>query len=243
MQSNPHILVVDDDPQVRRLLRRCFEPEGYRVSEAESRAQVMEAIEGDVVDLVTLDLHLGGEDGLLIARELRGIVETPIVMVTGKDDVIDRVVGLEIGADDYITKPFHLRELLARVRSVLRRSATAGRPAQTVAEPAAEQAHIFGNWSVDFDTREVRRDGKRVADFTSADFKLLEAFLKRPNRILTRDQLMDIVKGQEWSPYDRAIDNQIARLRKKIEDEPKEPRYLKTVRGEGYMFTPGGDDR
>lgn len=234
-----HILVVDDDPKVRQLLRRCFEPEGYRVSEAKSQAEVMKALQHGDVDLVTLDLHLGGEDGLTIAREIRNTADIAIVMITGKDDVIDRVVGLELGADDYITKPFHIRELLARIRTVLRRSAGNQRQAATSESPE-KKLYRFGDWTADFESLQVRFGDEKPADLTSADIRLLEVFAKRPNRVLSRDQLMDLVKGTDWNPNDRTIDNQIARLRKKIEDNPKEPQFLKTVRGEGYVFIPDG---
>ncbi|MBI1291453.1 response regulator [bacterium] len=233
-----HILVVDDDDKIRQLLRRCFEPEGYRVTDARNQAEALAAVELGDVDLMTLDLHLGSDDGLSVARAVRSKTEIPIVMVTGKDDVIDRVVGLELGADDYITKPFHLRELLARVRSVLRRSGSeAG--AKPREEASSRNVARFGHWTADFDSLQVRDDQGRSADLTSSEMRLLEALAKRPNRVLTRDQLMDMVKGQEWESFDRAIDNQIARLRKKLEADPKNPQFLKTVRGEGYVFTPG----
>lgn len=238
-QASAHILVVDDDPKVRQLLRRCFEPEGFRVSEAENQSEVMEAVRSGGIDLVTLDLHLGKEDGLSIAREVRNVAEIPIVMVTGKGDVIDRVVGLEVGADDYITKPFHLRELLARIRSVLRRTGSAPRQEQKP-DAVARELYRFGAWTADFESLQIKHGDGKPADFTAAEIRLLEVFAKRPNRVLSRDQLMDLVKGHGWNPYDRAIDNQIARLRKKIEDNPKDPRFLKTVRGAGYVFTPNG---
>ncbi len=237
-KNSAHILVVDDDPKIRLLLRRCFEPEGYQISEAENRDGVMACLSEEQIDLVTLDLGLGKDDGLMIAREIRNLGSIPIIMVTGKGDTIDQVVGLEMGADDYISKPFHLREVLARVRAVLRRSELSSSPADE--EPAtsiASERYEFDRWRVDFVRLEMFDPDGNALDLTTAEFKLLETFVKRPHRVLTRDQLMDLLKGHGWSANDRSIDNQIARLRKKIEANPKNPNYLKTVRGLGYKFT------
>ena len=230
-----HILIVDDDPQVRKLLRRCFEPEGFRVNEAATGKEVLgKSLDG--VDLITLDLNLNGEDGLDVAREIRARSDVPIIMVTGKGDTIDRVVGLELGADDYIAKPFHVREVLARVKSVIRRAG----PGKADARPmndGAKACFAFEGWVVDFDRMELRREGGDVCDLTSGEMSLLEVFVTRPNRVLSREQLMDLLKGYDWTPTDRSIDNQIARLRKKIEDDPNTPNLIKTVRGAGYKFT------
>ncbi|PIW26827.1 MAG: DNA-binding response regulator [Rhodospirillales bacterium CG15_BIG_FIL_POST_REV_8_21_14_020_66_15] len=232
---NGHILIVDDDPQVRKLLRRCFEPEGFRVSEAATGEEVLGKSLDDVA-LVTLDLNLNGEDGLDVAREIRARSDVPIVMVTGKGDTIDRVVGLELGADDYIAKPFHVREVLARVKSVIRRTA-ALRTETKPAESGGQARFAFDRWIVDFDRMELRRDSGELCDLTSGEMRLLEVFVTRPNRVLSRDQLMDLLKGHDWAPSDRSIDNQIARLRKKIEADPNNPDLIKTVRGAGYKFT------
>jgi DNA-binding response OmpR family regulator len=230
-----HILIVDDDAQIRRMLRRMFEGEGYRVSEAASANEARALMTADGIDLVTLDLNLGGEDGLIVAKELRERSRVPIVMITGKSDMIDMVVGLELGADDYISKPFHLREVLARIRSVLRRSA--GSEAATAGvEPAAGGRYSFDAWTLDLSTRELgRADGSRC-DLTSGEFDLLALLVQRPGRVLTRDQIMDLMKGHDWNPNDRTIDNQVVRLRRKIEPDPKDPRIIKTVRGAGYTF-------
>lgn len=230
-----HILVVDDDPKIRLLLRRCFEQEGYRVSEAENGGEVRgRALEG--ISLITLDLNLGDDDGLDIAREVRSRSSIPMIMVTGKGDTIDRVVGLELGADDYISKPFHVREVLARVRSVIRRSGAevAGSPAE---QNLSEDRYRFDNWVADFSKLELRSDDGGLCDLTTGELRLLEVFLKHPNHVLSRDRIMDLLKGNDWSPLDRSIDNQIARLRKKVETDPKNPKLIKTVRGEGYKFT------
>jgi len=229
-----HILVVDDEPEVRLLLRRCFEREGYAVSEAETGEQLLTMLQSEPITLITLDLGLGGEDGLEVARRVRARHNLPIVMISGKGDTIDRVVGLELGADDYITKPFQLREVLARIRAVLRRYEIG------LAAAAPHEKHIdayrFEDWILDTAKREVTRQGN-LHEFTTAEFNLLEIFVKRPGRVLSRDNIMDLLKGAEWSPVDRTIDNLVARLRKKIEADPETPRLVKTVRGIGYVFT------
>jgi DNA-binding response OmpR family regulator len=237
MQRNgkTRILVVDDDPKIRTLLRRLFEGEGWVVQEASSREEVRGQLAAGRVDLVTLDLMLGGEDGLTIARELRQESNLPIIMVSGKGDTIDRVVGLEIGADDYITKPFHVREVLARVRAVLRRSEEAATAQSLIM--AAREAFAFGGFVVDLSKRELHTaDGGNIP-LTTAEFALLEAFVRNVNRVLSRDRIMDLTKGHEWNPLDRTIDNHVARLRKKIEHDPENPLLIKTVRGIGYSFT------
>ncbi len=232
-----HILVVDDDAKVRLLLRRCLEQDGYRVSEAVGEADTMKMVSAGSVDLVTLDLNLNGEDGLDIARSIRAASTVPIVMVTGKGDTIDRVVGLELGADDYISKPFHVRELLARIRTVLRRTAGLSNVPGCAPDERADDRYTFGTWTVDFSKLELHAVGGEPHELTTAEFKLLEALIKNAKRVLTRDQLMDHVNGRDWSPFDRSIDNQIARLRRKIENNPAHPELIKTVRGVGYSFT------
>lgn len=189
----------------------------------------MAVLSEEYPDLVTLDLNLPGNDGLDVAREIRKVSTVPIVMITGKGDVIDRVVGLELGADDYIPKPFHVREVLARVKSVLRRNGP--EPA-----PCATAVRLDG-LTLDLDRMEVLcRDGQ-PCDMTTADIRLLRAFVDNPMRALSRDRLMDLTQGADWSPLDRAIDNQVARLRKKIERDPSDPQLIRTVRGVGYMLT------
>ncbi len=234
-----HILVVDDDPKIRKLLRRCFEQDGYEVSEAANGRDVANIIEEKSVHLITLDLSLGEEDGLIIARDIQAKSDIPIIMVTGKGDTIDRVVGLELGADDYITKPFHIREVLARVRTVLRRSSktTQEKPTNTANANSADCVN-FNGWHFDMAKRELTTNDGTACPLTTGEFDLLKALVTHPNRALTRDQIMDLIKGHDWSPNDRTIDNQIARLRKKIEADPEKPNLVKTVRGVGYMFTP-----
>jgi DNA-binding response OmpR family regulator len=231
----PHILIVDDEAEIRLMLRRTFEREGFVLSEAKNGAELFASLERATIDLITLDLRLGGEDGFELARLVRARHNVPIVMISGKGDMIDRVVGLELGADDYITKPFHLREVLARVRAVLRRyEATA----EAIA-PEASRGTVrlrFGNWLLDTARRELLSASGTRQDLTTAEFNLLEILVLRPGRVLSRDNLMDLLKGIEWSPVNRTIDNLIGRLRKKIEAQPEAPELIKTVRGVGYVF-------
>jgi DNA-binding response OmpR family regulator len=230
------VLVVDDDPQIRGLLRHCLEEDGFVVQEAIDGASVTLALAVDLPALILLDLNLGSDNGLDIARSIRRNHGVPIIMVTGKDDVIDRIVGLELGADDYITKPFHVREMLARVRSVLRRSE--GRASTAVAEVAGDgKTELLDGLTVDRDHMTLLDRNGDLCDLTAADFKLLTAFLDNPKRPLSRDRLMDLIDGPAWTPLDRAIDNQVARLRKKIERDPSRPMLIKTVRGIGYLLT------
>lgn len=238
--SDQKILVVEDDARIRTLLRNVMEHEGYSVLEAENARQVMDLIKSSCISLITLDIHLGADNGLELAREIRRLSRVPIIMITGKDDVIDRVVGLEIGADDYITKPFHVREVIARIRSVLRRTS---QPAETTQQTTFVDAPVVESSEFCFDGMTAIPDRLELLDrsgadcgLTSGDFKLLLVFLERAKRVLSRDQLMDLTGGVEWSPLDRTIDNQIARLRKKIERDPSNPKLVKTVRGVGYTF-------
>lgn len=239
MTDQQHILVVDDEARVRTMLRRYLEGEGFRVSEAADGGAMRRIIGGEPVDLVLLDLMMPGEDGLTLARYIRQQSQTPIIMLTGKGELIDRVAGLEAGADDYVGKPFHLREVLARIRTVLRRvpapPAVATPAAPAAAETAGETLHFQG-WHMDLLRRELRGPSGEPVALTSSEFDLLRVFATRPNRVLNRDQLMELVKGREWEAYDRAIDTQIVRLRKKIESDQRHPALIKTVRGAGYVF-------
>jgi len=231
------ILIVDDEEPVRTLLRECFELEGYGVSEAESGRAAMDSLASAPVDLVTLDLNLGGENGLELARRIRAQRNVPIVMITGKGDTIDRVVGLELGADDYIAKPFHVREVLARVRAVLRRNDGANSGSETAAAAGlAGERYAFESWTLDIPRRELKPGNGPVQELTTAEFNLLEMFVKRPGRVLTRDTIMDLLKGHDWSPLDRSIDSLIVRVRRKIEQNSDTPKLIKTVRGVGYVF-------
>tara|TARA_R110002094_G_scaffold5874_5_gene14850 strand:- start:248 stop:1027 length:780 start_codon:yes stop_codon:yes gene_type:complete len=237
------ILVVDDDPKIRALLRNVLEDDGFLVCEAETAAEMMQVIGSSPISLITLDINLGSDNGIEMARRIRRDFQIPIIMVTGKDDVIDRVVGLEVGADDYITKPFHVREVIARIRSVLRRSQPSGiahqdNDAAATVQTGSDQSErfCFDGMTAIPDRLELMDRSDADCGLTSGDFKLLAVFLSRPKRVLSRDQLMDLTGGIEWSPLDRTIDNQIARLRKKIERDPSDPKLIKTVRGVGYTF-------
>jgi DNA-binding response OmpR family regulator len=230
------ILVVDDDPRIRTMLSRYLEDEGFAVALAENGDTFRAELARAPADVVLLDINLPGEDGLTLARELRA--RDPgigIVMLTGRGDVIDRVVGLEVGADDYIPKPFHLREVLARIKTVLRRS----RRPDAAAAPAGEAADClrFEGWQIDLGRRQLTGpDGREVA-LTSGEFDLLRVFVQNPHKVLDRDRLMDLTRGRDWSVYDRSIDTQVSRLRKKIEADQGNPALIKSVRGVGYVFT------
>jgi two-component system, OmpR family, response regulator len=232
-----NILIVDDEAEVRTLLREYFELEGYRVREAgdgkEMRAQLAQC----PVTLITLDVNLPGQDGFALAREIRAERNVPIVMISGKQDPIDRVIGLELGADDYISKPFNLREVLARVRAVLRRYQHDDRTAASIAGQPKDVAYSFDGFSLSIPRRELTDTNGRVIELTAAEFNLLELFVTRPSRVMTRDNIMDALKGHEWSPLDRSIDTLVARLRKKVEADTEHPRLIKTVRGVGYVLT------
>lgn len=229
------ILVVDDEEQVSTLLRNLFEREGYAVSVAGSGSEMHAVLAREAVNLITLDLNLRGEDGLSLARQVRSNRDVPIIMITAKSGDIDRVVGLELGADDYIVKPFNLREVLARVRAVLRRYAPG--EAASASLPAGQQERFqIDTLRFDLSKRELVRTNGEAIPLTTAEFDLLAVFVRRPHRVLSRDTIMDLLKGHEWSPVDRSIDTLIARLRKKIEVDSEAPKLIKTVRGVGYVF-------
>jgi len=234
-----HVLVVDDEPRIRTMLRRYLVEEGFKVSDAADGSAMRAALEGESIHCVLLDLMMPGEDGISLARYIRQRSDIPIIMLTGKGDLIDRVVGLEAGADDYITKPFELREVLARIRTVMRRAAP--RPAPATPPSAAAGSHeaeilVFQGWRLDLVRRELARPTGENVPLTAGEFDLLCAFAQHPNRVLSRNQLIELVKGRGWAAYDRAIDTQVGRLRKKLESDPANPALVKTVRGGGYIF-------
>jgi DNA-binding response OmpR family regulator len=247
MASRTRLLVVDDDPSVRSMLREYLEGHGYTVAQAGSGTQMREQIEQELPDAVLLDIRLPGEDGLVLARYLRERYEVGIIMVTASGDLVDRVVGLELGADDYIAKPFDPRELLARLKSVLRRlqakpapeSAGAAGKQEHPPQPAPQERQAFGRCEVDVRARRMFDAGGDEVTITAMEFDLLATFLANPNRVLSRDQLLLQTRNREWEPFDRSIDIRIGRLRRKVEPDPSgEPRCIRTVRSAGYMFIP-----
>jgi two-component system OmpR family response regulator len=229
----PHILVVDDDPQIRGLLEDYLQENGLRVSVVASGKHMSQVLADEAIDLVILDLRLAGEDGMAIARSLRESSAIPIVMLTGVRDEADRVMGLELGADDFLTKPFSPRELLARIRTVLRRTKGA---ALTQARERNVRAYRFAEFELNLRTRRLKQRDGRVVDLTNGEFNLLAALLAAPQRVLTRDQLLEASHVYDNEVYDRSIDVQVARLRRKIEADPSAPRFIVTERGAGYTF-------
>jgi len=232
-EAGDRLLIVDDEADVTALLSRYFSSQGFRVVTARDGHEMRRTLAGQHIDLVLLDLGLPDEDGFAITRYLREQWRGPVVIVTGRGEAVDRIVGLELGADDYVTKPFDLRELLARVRSVLRRSRGTGIPAPR--EPAR---FAFDRFVLDMQSHTLVDSGEKRVELTSGEFALLRALVEHPNQVLTRDQLMNHVHGREAGPFDRAIDVQVGRLRRKIESDPAQPRLIKSVRGTGYLFTP-----
>lgn len=231
-----HVLVVDDEPEIAQILSRYFSSHGFRVSVASDGMQLRRTIGTESVDLVMLDLGLPGEDGLSLTRYLREHWQGPVIIVTGRGESVDRVVGLELGADDYVTKPFDLRELLARVRSVLRRSSATPAPA-AVASPGARR-FAFDGYVLDTQSHGLLDPQGETIALTTGEFALLKVLVEHANKVLSRDQLMTHVHGRDAGPYDRSIDVQIGRLRRKIERDPARPERIKSIRGAGYLFSP-----
>jgi DNA-binding response OmpR family regulator len=230
-----HILVVDDDPGLRELLQQYLTEQGYEVVAVNDGTAMEQHLAQQPADLVILDLMLPGEDGLTLARKLRAQGAQPIIMLSARGEDIDRIIGLEVGADDYLAKPFNPRELLARIRAVLRRKENP----KTGAEEPASGVFSFGPYRLDVNAHQLALDNEEVA-LTSGEFNLLRIFVEHPNRVLSRDLLMDLIKGYERTPFDRSIDVRVTRLRRKIEDDPAAPAYIRTVWGEGYLFSPQG---
>ncbi|MBK3736374.1 response regulator [Azospirillum brasilense] len=236
MDRTPHLLVVDDDREIRTLLSQFLTRHGFRVTGAKDGVEMMRTLDTARVDLIVLDLMMPGEDGLSLCRRLRAAPETaqtPVIMLTAMGEETDRIVGLEMGADDYLAKPFSPRELLARVKAVLRRAS--GPPA---AGGAAGKTLGFEGWTLDLAKRELRSPDGVLVQLSAGEYDLLVAFVEHPQRVLTRDQLLDLARGRSAVPFDRSIDVQVSRLRRKIEPDPADPTMIKTVRGGGYLFTP-----
>jgi len=239
MPSNGLILIVEDDPSVREMLAEYLATHGYEIAQADRGTAMREAVEKSLPDLVLLDVNLPGEDGLTLARFLRERYDVGIIMVTAASGLADRVAGLEVGADDYVIKPFELRELLARVKSVLRRM-QARAPAAPTGEAASAQSPRVrvGACALDLVSHRLfAADGNEIP-LTAMEFDLLKVFIERPNQVLDRDQLLTLTRNREREPFDRSIDIRIARVRRKVEPDPEHPQAIRTVRGAGYMFVP-----
>ena len=244
MKSAFHIAVLDDEVDITQLLANYLQSHGFRVTQLHDGASLMKLMGSDPADLVLLDLGLPGEDGFSIARRMRENWRCGLVIVTGRGDAVDKVVGLEVGADDYVTKPFDLRELVARVKAVLRRLAPEGGPVAataapaSAAPPAAPDRLRFAGWQLDLAARSLANPQGQSVPLTGGEFDLLRAFARHPGRVLSRDFLLEQTRGREAAPFDRTIDVQVGRLRKKIEADPDDPQIIKSVRGAGYILVP-----
>jgi two-component system OmpR family response regulator len=227
---NEHILIVDDDTELRELLGDYLRKNGFRVIGVEDGRGMGKALEESRFDLIILDLMLPGDDGLVLCRNLRVRSDIPIIMLTARGEDTDRIIGLEMGADDYLPKPFNPRELLARIKVVLRRAH------QLPAEPDEIHYYRFAGWTLDAVARHLVSPEGVVVPLSGGEYRLLRVFLEHPNRVLNRDQLLDFTQGREAMPFDRSIDIQVSRLRRRLRDDPREPAILKTVRNEGYVL-------
>ena len=235
MTDATRILVCDDDAALRRMVVEYLTGRGHVCDEAEDAAALRAAVARELPDLVVLDVKMPGEDGLTALRGLRGdAVDLPVIMLTAVSDTVDRIIGLELGADDYVGKPVDLRELDARIKAVLRRRTAPRGEAPSV--PSAD-AVTFGDYTLDLAAASLTGPGGTPIEITAMEFALLKVLVSHPNRVLSRDRLLDLAHSKGWEPFDRSVDLRISRLRRKIEPEPDKPRYIKTVRGIGYMFT------
>jgi len=231
MNDKPHVLLVDDERSIREPLAQYLSRNGFRVTAAADAAEARTRLAGSAIDLVVLDIMMPGEDGLSLCRHIRESGDLPVILLTAKSEETDRIIGLEMGADDYVLKPFSPRELVARIKAIFRRVAAGG-----VRQHADGTNYAFDGWVLKTGERTlVDREGVAVP-LSTAEYNLMLAFATRPNQVLNRDQLLDITQGREANAFDRAIDNQISRLRRKIEDDPKNPRFIKTVWGGGYTL-------
>lgn len=235
MDQAPRILVVDDDTGIRDLLSEYLGQQGYRVDTARDGKEMDERLARARPALVVMDLMLPGDDGLALTRRIKSTLGCPVIMLSARGEDIDRIVGLEVGADDYLPKPFNPRELLARIRAVLRRGGEPTANAQT----DTHRISRFGDFELDLDAQRLTRAGEEIP-LTHAEFALLQVFVEHPNRALSRDQIMEWIKGYERDPFDRSIDVRVTRLRRKIEGDPANPVYIRTVWGQGYLFNPKG---
>ncbi|MPZ12481.1 MAG: response regulator [Kiloniellaceae bacterium] len=236
MQSQKHIVVVDDEPGIRETIQEYLELHDFQVTAAGGGEELRRAVDGNDVDLVLLDIRMPGEDGLSLARFLRAEKEVGIIMLTAAGEVVDRIVGLEMGADDYLAKPVDLRELLARIKAVLRRSERTQVEAES-GQPDGVRLARFGRFTLNLDSHKLFGPDGGEIPLTGMEFDLLKAFADNPNRVLSRDQLLNLAHNRDWEPFDRSIDIRIARIRRKIEGDPAKPQVIKTVRGAGYIYS------
>ncbi|WP_028880584.1 response regulator [Terasakiella pusilla] len=233
MDKQAHILVVDDDREIRDLLAKFLKQHNLRITTAQNGREMKRALEDWSIDLVVLDVMMPGEDGLTLCRNLRASSDIPVIMLTAMGEETDRIIGLEMGADDYLAKPFNPRELLARIKAVLRRLNFQEKTAPTL----DGESFKFNGWEFKPEQRELLNDEGVLVTLSRGEFELLDTFVRHPNRVLNRDQLLDMARGREAIPFDRSIDVQVSRLRKKLKDDPKTPSLIKTIRGGGYMFS------
>ena len=234
MTKTPHILIVDDHREIRELVSRALAKEGFRVSLAADGKAMRKVLADAQIDLILLDLMLPGESGLALCRDVRSTSNTPIIMVTAKGEEIDRVIGLELGADDYLAKPFGIRELLARIHAVLRRTQ---REPGVAPHDASAKRYRFDRWILSPHARELLRDDGVTVALSTGEFDLLMVMVERPQRVLSREMLLDLARGRAANAFDRSIDTQVSRLRKKLEVDPGDPKIIQTVWGGGYKFT------
>jgi two-component system OmpR family response regulator len=232
MDAPDHILIVDDDVEIRSLLSQYLVKNGLRATAAADGRGMWQALDAGRVDLIVLDLMLPGDDGLTLCRNLRAKSDIPVIMLTARGEETDRIVGLEMGADDYLAKPFSARELLARIKAILRRA----RSLPENLQPDSARRIRFADWVLDTAQRQIISAANVATPLSGAEYRLLRIFLSHPNRVLNRDQLVDLTQGKEADPLDRSIDVQVSRLRNRLGDDPREPRLIKTVRGEGYVL-------
>ena len=233
MRSVPKILIVEDNRELRGLICRSLKKDGYRVAEAEGGRSMQRQLDEGRVDLIVLDIMLPGQDGLTLCRNLRAKSTTPVIFVSAKDDDLDKVLGLKMGADDYLVKPFTMAELSARIEAVLRRAESGG--AATNADDDVD-GYLFDRWFFDIARRELVEAGDIVVPLSTGEFDLLKIFVERPQRVLSRDQLLDLTRGRDATVFDRSVDTQVSRLRRKIETDSRNPQFIKTVWGGGYVF-------
>jgi len=234
MEKQPHILVVDDHAEIGELVERFLDDHGYRVSTSPNGKGMKKVLTNAAIDLIVLDLMMPGEDGLTLCRNLRAESDIPVIMLTAMGEETDRIIGLEMGADDYLVKPFNPRELLARIKAVLRRTDSAQ---ERSPREAPERLNFLG-WTLLPGPRELIDPEQTLVPLSTAEFALLMAFAVRPGRVLSRDQLLDLARGRDTRAFDRAIDTLVSRLRRKLGDQPRNPQIIKTVRGGGYLFAP-----